>query len=601
MTTELIHPITGLRRTWEYPVRAARAVPVEAAPIEPAKHSAVAPALQRIIQPAAQYRWLGLPIASYTPDLIETIIRGALMGNIVYCWQMYDLMEATWPRLMKNLNEIKEEVASLPWAIQAWAPRGQKAAPEAQARAEALETAIWSMRPNPAQDECDFRGMIKETLEAWSKGLSIVEVLWEMGPDSIIAPRAAQWVHPQNYGYGPDGATLMLNVAGYDGSNSCWRDFPANQFLIGIAKQKSGHPTGGALLRALAWWWSASNFTSEWFLNCAQIFGMPIRWATYDPTRPELQGQIMTMLQQMGSAGYGAFPAGTELKLLDASGISSKENPQAALLDRADKMCDLLVLGQTLTSQEGSTGSRSLAAVHESVLKGRKKAAADWVGALLNAQFAPAFCRLNYGDDSQPPTFLVDIIEEQSALEMAQRDVLLINAGVEVPKGWAYERWGIPEPDEDDEVIGKPPTPALPAGMAGPDGLPPKPGVKVPNEQAPNEQAPNEQPPKPGQETQAKDATDQLAEHVLEDLGHVQAKWLASVKPVFKRLIDAARSNSVSDAQLMDAVEKARREFPELFHRLDTSSLAKAMEAAMGAAVVNGAVKGFMRRGGTKP
>ncbi|MHB8520720.1 MAG: phage portal protein family protein [Limisphaerales bacterium] len=609
MSATLIHPVTGLPRKWPWPDRGTRSLPVGAKVVDRGTRSlpvvaqpaarplALNPALQKMINPAAQYRWLGLPIASYTPDLIETILRGALMGNIVYVWQMYDLMEATWPRLQKNLKEIKEEVASLPWSIQPSSPKGQKASPDAVARADALDTAIWQMRPDPAQDECDFRAMIQEVLDAWSKGLSVVELLWDVDDDSqLIVPRAAQWVHPQNYGYGPDGGTLMLNIGGWSQGETGWQPFPDNKFLIGVAKGKSGHPLGGAMLRALAWWWAAGNFASEWFLNFAQIFGMPLRFATYDPTRPDLVTVIMDMLQNMGSAGFGAFPAGTAIELKEA-GSQGKDNPQAAILDRADTMCDLLVLGETLTSELRGGGSRAAAMVHMGILKGRKKAAADWVGALLNTQFAPAFCRLNWGDDDLCPRFLVDLIEEQSALEMAQRDVLLLGAGVDLPKEWSYDRWGIPMPAAGDDVITRPaPAPAfgagLPPGGEGPSGGPPEGGTT--NNGDPNDGAPGGEPPKAS--VAAKDATGQLTDHVLENLTGVQARWLGGLKPHFHKLIQAALSNSVSDAQFIAVIERAQKEMPELFQSLDRASLAKVMEETMAAACVNGAVKGYLHR-----
>ena len=69
-------------------------------------------------------------------------------------------------------------------------------------------------------------------------------------------------------------------------------------------------------MRPLVWWWCAANFSADWLLNLAQIFGLPFRWATYEPTAAqETVDRICTMLQNMGSAGWAAFPAGTSLEL----------------------------------------------------------------------------------------------------------------------------------------------------------------------------------------------------------------------------------------------------------------------------------------------
>ena len=63
-------------------------------------------------------------------------------------------------------------------------------------------------------------------------------------------------------------------------------------------------------------WWCAANFSADWLLNFAQVFGLPLRWATYDPAAPqETVDGLCEMLQKMGSAGWGAFPNGTALEV----------------------------------------------------------------------------------------------------------------------------------------------------------------------------------------------------------------------------------------------------------------------------------------------
>ena len=46
-------------------------------------------------------------------------------------------------------------------------------------------------------------------------------------------------------------------------------------------------------------------------------------------------------------------------------GIKGGESlPQVALMNESDKACDILMLGQTLTTDVGSSGSRALGDVH---------------------------------------------------------------------------------------------------------------------------------------------------------------------------------------------------------------------------------------------
>ena len=53
----------------------------------------------RILRPQAAYRWLLPQVAAITPQYIEMVMRGALAGNHVQQWELFDLMLDTWPEL----------------------------------------------------------------------------------------------------------------------------------------------------------------------------------------------------------------------------------------------------------------------------------------------------------------------------------------------------------------------------------------------------------------------------------------------------------------------------------------------------------------------
>jgi len=574
----------------------------DASPINPSIHQSINP----IILPSARDRWQSATIAQYTPQSIQNTLRGALVGgDLVAVWELFNLMEETWPELLTALIELKDDVAAADLTVQPWALKGEEPTPEAQRRAKLFEQSLWTMRPRPQSDENDLRGTIKDLLDAWGKGISVLEIDWVLAgratgsagvpPASLYVPRDTRWIHPRCYGYPADSAELKLNAAeiaqrsaatltpgpspigrGVRGEGpGLWLDFPPDKFLIGIAKTKSGHPIGGALLRAIAWWWAASNFSAEWLLNFAQIFGLPIRWATYDPARPGLLADICEMLENMGASGWGAFPAGTTLELKEAAKGGTGTLPQESILDRANRQVRMLILGQTLTGDEGASGSRALGEVHERILGGRKRSAADWVCAILSYQLAPAFCRLNFGDEAECPWVQpAESSPAEKPLEMAQRDEILSRIGFEFDAQAAYERHKLPRPAPGADLIQRP------------LGVPPSGGPNGNGNGYRN-----------GAETvQAKDATDQLADKVLENLTGVKAKWLGGVKPFFVGLIEAAQNDKLTDAQFIQALDAARKQIPELFDDLDHDALADAMEEAMGAAVVNGAVKGAMQR-----
>lgn len=436
-------------------VAAARAL-APANPVAP-------PALEsRWIRNTAQDRWLTPGLRFYTPQMVELILRGAVGGDFMRQQEMFDLMEETWPRLGANLKKLREKACGIEWFVQPWAPKGGKPSAEAERRAGFFEDAIWNMRPAPADDENEFEGTVFDILDAWGKGVAVLEILWGERPQAegtLIVPRATRWVSPRCYGYDtaseqPDRLRLRSHTlaAPWAGEGD-WSDFPEDKFLIATAKHKSGGATGGAMLRLLGFFWAAQNFSWEWFLNFAQIFGMPVRWATYARGADSATvGQIEQMLANMGSAAWAAFPEGTRLEVLEAMKAGA-EGPHERLNRVCDTLCDILILGQTLTSDVGDSGSRALGDVHRQVLSVREKAVARFAARVLNTQLAPAFCRLNFGDDGECPYLVPDIEIRDDTRATAETLEAARRLGVKIPESFVHEKLSIPMAKEGEAVM----------------------------------------------------------------------------------------------------------------------------------------------------
>ena len=440
--------------------------------------------LQGWVVPQAQVRWLGPGVAWYSPQRVEQLFRQALAGDLRSQWEMFDLMESTWPCLSKCLNQIKDAVVSQGLRVVPFTLKGSKSTSQAEQRAAFIESALHGMVANPARDENDLEDTIRDLLDARGKGISIVEIDWQLQrgraispsapsqfpgrasspsapsqfevPISSILPRCTRWVHPAWYGYpyGPGSGQLQLrgptpsttqpatrNTSpfpgdtslgyGYNaGSGSQWMDFPDHKFIIGLCKNKTGHPLGSAMLHVLGFWWAASNFTAEWFLNFCQVFGQPFRWATYDPNMtPDDQAKLQAMLTTMGASAWGMFPSGTSFELKDVA-AKAGDNIQLALMDLADKHCTQLVLRQSLTSDAGTSGSRALGEVHERVLGGVEEALGKWICKTLSP-LVRSLLILNYGDDQDCPGLVNGMDEEASPEELGKLLVDVKNAGLQ--------------------------------------------------------------------------------------------------------------------------------------------------------------------------
>lgn len=591
---------TPTRRTRSRgPIRGANPVPVPTEEPQGMPHRV----LRRLLQPSVHQRWSGLRARDWTPERVETVLRGALNGDHVQQWELFQLMEDTWPRLAKALAELRHAVQQLDWTCQPWSEEGQPPTPEATERAQLVSRAVWSMRPPQDQAAGGFLGTIGDLMDAWGKGVVVLEVEWQVrrvgrqGPMEVV-PLATHWVDPHQYAWSESGR-LMLRAAQasspYDPRSSRGGDvlvpFPRDQFLLGVCRARSGPVLGTALLRPLAWWWCAANFSAGWLLNLCQIFGLPIRWANYAPgSSDQLIDQICDMLENMGSSAWGAFPAGTQINLLE-QGKGAGGSPQDSLLDRADRQADILILGQTLTTDVGNSGSRALGGVHKSVRDEVIQSAADWVAEVLNLQLVPAILRLNYGDDAEAPEFLPKPVEVQDLKANAERDAILLDRGVPLPRDWFYQRHQIPLPASGEAVVLGQSATAPGAGdePAGDDQAPP-------DEPKPEDQ---DRPAEARHAIQARRSREQerLADRVLENVTAVQAEWLSGARPYFVRLVQAAQDPRISDEAFLRLIEGARAQVPEqLGPLLDPDAIARSLEAAMGASLVNGAVRGHLER-----
>ncbi|MEO6474097.1 MAG: DUF935 family protein [Luteolibacter sp.] len=464
-----------------------------------------ATSLQTILLPHARTRWMLPAAGGMTPAAIESILKEALTGKSPRREQeLYSLMESTWPRLLKNKMEVTEAVLSLDWNLMD---------ADEDERIDGAEDLIKrtknGMKGDPITDGHGWRATLGALLDGWFRGISISEIEWEYRggkkfPQAWL-PKLTRDLPPWHFGWrtGPGGqssSSKLQSPTEQDGRLVLYPDatanngidFPPNKFLIAIRKAGKGHPSGTALLRCLAWWWCSANFSQEWLLNFAQIFGQPFRWATYDPSQEGVKDDLAAMMEAMGSAAYGVGPDGTKVEWHESS-KSGADNPQAYILTLADTACDLLVLGQTLTSTQGSSGSLALGEVHQSVRADIIDSAAAWLAEVVNEQLIPAVISLNMGEideDGSLPWFQPARKSQKDTKVLAETFKIILDSGIPLVQDEVYDALDMSKPGPEDEIFGKLPGKELPPPPMKP-GDPPAvdpaadPAGDVPAEAAP--------------------------------------------------------------------------------------------------------------------
>ncbi len=432
--------------------------------------------MDRILRPQARFNWLMPNVASITPQYIEMLLNGALAGNHVQRWELFDLMLRTWPELSACCQELTYGVLRKKLIYEPFHEEDEKPTPSALDRMKVCSAALRRMSPEPISDGADLNGTIRDILDAWFRGCSVSEIIWDTVDDkaagTIMAPSCTYWVYPVCYAFTSDNVIGMMPPTISKGGTWPFSSttniptnqaqvipFPDNKFLVSVHKTKSGSPLSGPLLVPLCWWWCAANFSSDWLLNLAQVFGLPFRWTTYAAGAPqETINAICNMLQNMGSNAWAAFPEGTTMELIDSNKSGSDHSPQGELLDRADRYARNLILGQTMTGSHGTTGKgggQAFGEVEADVKSDRIDAAGSFAAEIINNQLIKFVLQLNYGDTEESPK--VKFLEDDVAgLPQAQTYKTLSDAGMEIGVDHIRKVFDIPEPAEGEETIGGP-------------------------------------------------------------------------------------------------------------------------------------------------
>jgi len=405
----------------------------------------------------ANYRVQETDLQNLTPDQVKFILRNVRNGQLEDQDRLFRLMVDTWPRLRKALNEVAGSVAKLELQVE---PAIEEGAEEPTERAkqlhEVVSKALDCYSPRPGYWELDQGGAIRALVDAYVKGVSVLEIVWK-ATEGIIAPRCYSPV-PARYIAFPSSSLeidrLMLSPEGV--TMSQLEDFPPNRFIIGMWQQGGLHPIHAGNMRALSKYWLASVYGLGWLMQYSQLFGIPWRHVETDGS-DEAMTNAETMLDELGASGWAVTGPGIELNLHDGVSGGADTMPQSHMMDVADRACDILLLGQTLTTDNTGTGSRALGDVHQSVRADILDSVASWVASTLTDQLVPAIVAHNFGavPSQEMPTIKLTIPVPKDSKTNAETLAILVGAGVKMPKKWVYEHLDIPMPNQDDAIFGE--------------------------------------------------------------------------------------------------------------------------------------------------
>jgi phage gp29-like protein len=234
---------------------------------------------------------------------------------------------------------------------------------------------------------------------------------------------------------------------------------PPNKFIVHAPHAVSGLPMRGGLLRVSAIAYLGKAFAVKDWLTFAEVFGMPVRIARYEPNASdEEKREMLDMLTRLGSDAAGIFSKAVELQFAHP-GSPASHPPYEGLTTFFNRELSKAWLGQTLTSDTtGGTGTYAAARVHEQVRRDLLRSDAAAEARTLRRDLLRPLVRLRFGEEAASrggvPYFQRDLRTPPDPLTLARlADIAVNRLGARVPASWLHESLGIPQSAEDSAAV----------------------------------------------------------------------------------------------------------------------------------------------------
>lgn len=281
----------------------------------------------------------------------------------------------------------------------------------------------------------DLRSLMEHLLEGIAYGYAASAIIWEDGGGAI---RKFMHIDPANILFDGCGNPALL---GLDGREHPFAEYHENQFVYHIPCSGNGSPVHGALLRPLVWLYFFKTYAMRDRARYLERFGIPFIAAKIrneDFESEELRNELLDSLSKIGSDGVGLMNEGAEIEIVNSSGSASGD--YQSWLDYIDRLCTVLLLGQSATSSDGSGFSNGSVQEHvrRDLLEADCRALSDTI---QRAVLAPLE-RFRWGSDGTL-VFRMDHSLPENLLEKAQIVEKLSASGVQIDPAWIEKTFQI--------------------------------------------------------------------------------------------------------------------------------------------------------------
>ena len=240
-----------------------------------------------------------------------------------------------------------------------------------------------------------FRQYVRYLIESIPYGHSLIELTDQADKPSTVKvngrsttyyPLRAITLVPRTH-VRPEKGMWVVNV--FDQQGPSFRDPAVRNFYL-----EAGDRQDLGLLYKIAPIALAKRYAMGSWGEFNDKLAIPFRWVVMQNADKKREQMLAQIMQNMGSAGWGIFHRGEEIKLLEGA----KGDPYKCfmeLMTYCDRQMSKAISGETLTTDEGS-GSKSQGVVHQEVAELKHQADRTFIEYLTNEELIPRLIWLGY-------------------------------------------------------------------------------------------------------------------------------------------------------------------------------------------------------------
>lgn len=406
------------------------------------QQNASPPDARAAVRPWADDSYRTHPTVGLTPSRLISYLHAASAGAPTIQFELFGEMLQKWPRLASVEATRRLALTGLDWEIM---PADRRSASRAERRA-AQAAADFCSETLGRLDA--FGAALDHLAGAIGYGLAAVEIVWEDGrlADLVPVPFSRLVGDLRD----PWRVRVRTEESPHDGL-PMERD--AQKWILHQPRTLPARPFDGGLLRTSALLYLAQNLSFKDWLIFSQVAGMPLRLGQFDLGTPEAdRAALLKMLDRIGTDSAAIVSKNVDVKFVEATRGGDK--PYEPIQDYCNTEVTILWLGQHLTTDVKSSGSRAAAEVQDRV---REDLLVDDIrqeGETIRRDLLRPMVRARFGDDVPTPFFRRSLIQSVDTKVLADTlSVAVRELGLPVPTRWVHRSLGIPQPRDGEPVL----------------------------------------------------------------------------------------------------------------------------------------------------